>query len=125
MRKSLSALLFIFIFFNYQFLQSQTYQLTGNPVNTNGWSLVSNAIVSTDFVQLTADQGGLYGAIKLKILLILNIVINGKWSSIFELMETERQPTAEVMVLLSGICPIPQRVLSLVADWEFPQMPRV
>ena len=82
MRKSLSALLFIFIFFNYQFLQSQTYQLTGNPVNTNGWSLVSNAIVSTDFVQLTADQGGLYGAIKLND--PINLKYCDKWKVEFD-----------------------------------------
>lgn len=44
---------------------SQTYQLTGNPVNTTGWDLVSSAIISGDFVQLTSDQTGLYGAIKL------------------------------------------------------------
>ncbi|WP_345990949.1 T9SS type B sorting domain-containing protein [Chryseobacterium sp. Chry.R1] len=46
-------------------LLSQTYQLSGNPVNTTGWDLVSSANVNTDFIQLTADQGNLYGAIKL------------------------------------------------------------
>jgi gliding motility-associated-like protein len=46
-------------------LFSQTYQLAGNPVNTTGWDLVSSAIVSGDFVQLTSDQTSLYGAIKL------------------------------------------------------------
>ncbi|REC48942.1 T9SS type B sorting domain-containing protein [Chryseobacterium pennipullorum] len=44
---------------------SQTYQLTGNPVNTTGWDLVSDAIVSTDFIRLTTDQTSRYGAIKL------------------------------------------------------------
>ncbi|WP_051881670.1 T9SS type B sorting domain-containing protein [Chryseobacterium soli] len=46
-------------------LFSQTYQLAGNPVNTTGWDLVSSAIVSGDFIQLTSDQTSLYGAIKL------------------------------------------------------------
>ncbi|WP_153397383.1 T9SS type B sorting domain-containing protein [Chryseobacterium vaccae] len=44
---------------------SQTYQLTGNPVNTTGWDLVSNAAVSGDFIRLTTDNTSLYGAIKL------------------------------------------------------------
>ncbi|MCT4327731.1 T9SS type B sorting domain-containing protein [Chryseobacterium indologenes] len=44
---------------------TQTYQLTGNPVNTTGWDLVSSAMVGGDFVRLTADQTSLYGAIKL------------------------------------------------------------
>ncbi|MGN7865331.1 T9SS type B sorting domain-containing protein [Chryseobacterium sp. 22458] len=44
---------------------SQTYQLTGNPVNTTGWDLVSDAVVSTDFIRLTTDQTSKYGAIKL------------------------------------------------------------
>ncbi|KAA2223616.1 T9SS type B sorting domain-containing protein [Chryseobacterium sediminis] len=46
-------------------LQSQTYQLTGNPVNTAGWDLVSDAAVNGDFIRLTEDQTGRYGAIKL------------------------------------------------------------
>ncbi|WP_278494997.1 lectin-like domain-containing protein [Chryseobacterium arthrosphaerae] len=46
-------------------LLSQTYQLAGNPVNTTGWDLVSDAVVSTDFIRLTTDQTSRYGAIKL------------------------------------------------------------
>lgn len=46
-------------------LHSQTYQLTGNPVNTTGWDLVSDAVVSGDFIRLTTDQTSRYGAIKL------------------------------------------------------------
>ncbi|WP_312177654.1 hypothetical protein, partial [Chryseobacterium sp.] len=34
---------------------SQTYQLTGNPVNTTGWTMVAPTVVNTDFVQLTPD----------------------------------------------------------------------
>ncbi|MDR2236226.1 MAG: T9SS type B sorting domain-containing protein [Chryseobacterium sp.] len=44
---------------------SQTYQLVGDPVNTTGWDLVSNAAVSNDFIRLTTDNTSLYGAIKL------------------------------------------------------------
>ncbi|MCE3075403.1 T9SS type B sorting domain-containing protein [Chryseobacterium gwangjuense] len=46
-------------------LFSQTYQLTGNPVNTAGWSLVSPAVVNTDFIQLTADTNNQSGSIRL------------------------------------------------------------
>lgn len=63
-RKLLLYYLTIFLCFSGQ-LFSQTYQLAGNPVNTTGWDLVSNAAVDTDFVRLTTDNGNLYGAIKL------------------------------------------------------------
>lgn len=63
MKKALLSFLLI-ILMNLS-LSSQTYQLTGNPVNTTGWDLVSSANVNGDFIQLTADQGNLYGAIKL------------------------------------------------------------
>ncbi|WP_312075150.1 T9SS type B sorting domain-containing protein [Chryseobacterium sp.] len=46
-------------------ISAQTFQLTGNPVVTTGWDLVSAATVSTDFVRLTADQTSQFGAIKL------------------------------------------------------------
>ncbi|WBV59537.1 gliding motility-associated C-terminal domain-containing protein [Chryseobacterium camelliae] len=46
-------------------LLSQTYQLTGNPVNTAGWSLVSPAVINTDFVQLTSDTNNQSGSIRL------------------------------------------------------------
>lgn len=61
---------------------AQTYQLVGNPVNTTGWSLVSNAIVSNDFIQLTADQGNLYGAIKLND--PINLKYCDKWKVEFD-----------------------------------------
>ncbi|MBT2621762.1 T9SS type B sorting domain-containing protein [Chryseobacterium sp. ISL-6] len=65
MKKTLLFCLLI-IFINLpSILFSQTYQLSGNPVNTTGWDLVSSANVNTDFIQLTADQGNQYGAIKL------------------------------------------------------------
>ncbi|WP_326983161.1 T9SS type B sorting domain-containing protein [Chryseobacterium sp. MYb264] len=46
-------------------VQAQSYQLSGNPVNTAGWSLVPSATVNTDFIQLTADQISQVGGIKL------------------------------------------------------------
>ncbi|MBT2621763.1 MULTISPECIES: T9SS type B sorting domain-containing protein [Chryseobacterium] len=46
-------------------LFSQTYQLTGNPVNTTGWTVVPSAVVNGDFVMLTDDLTNKSGAIKL------------------------------------------------------------
>jgi gliding motility-associated-like protein len=60
----LSCLLLIFIGLSCKF-SAQTYQLTGNPVNTTGWDLVSNASVSGDFVQLTQDITSQFGVVKL------------------------------------------------------------
>lgn len=81
MRNKLSFL-FLIIFLNFKFLQAQTYQLSGNPVNITGWSLVSNAIINTDFIQLTADQTGLYGAIKLNDQ--INLKYCDKWKVEFD-----------------------------------------
>lgn len=44
---------------------SQTYQLTGNPVTTTGWTMVSPTQVSGDFVQLTPDTNNQSGSIRL------------------------------------------------------------
>ncbi len=57
---------------SFQWISSQTYELTGNPVNTSGWTLVSNAAVNTDFVQLTSDEKDKVGAIKLNDAINLN-----------------------------------------------------
>ncbi|MEY8758528.1 T9SS type B sorting domain-containing protein [Chryseobacterium tongliaoense] len=65
MKKTLLTYLFIILVSLPGTFLSQTYQLTGNPVNTTGWDLVSSGAVSGDFIQLTPDQGGQYGAIKL------------------------------------------------------------
>lgn len=65
MKKTLLFYLFVILINLPGTLFSQTYQLSGNPVNTTGWDLVSSANVNTDFIQLTADQGNQYGAIKL------------------------------------------------------------
>jgi gliding motility-associated-like protein len=63
-------------------LFSQTYQLTGNPVNTTGWDLVSDAVVSGDFVRLTSDQTSRYGAIKLSTPITLSYC--DKWKVEFD-----------------------------------------
>ena len=44
---------------------SQTHQLTGNPINTTGWSIVPSAAVSGDFIQLTSNNLTQVGGIKL------------------------------------------------------------
>ncbi|MGU3374251.1 T9SS type B sorting domain-containing protein [Chryseobacterium sp. M5A1_1a] len=44
---------------------SQTYQLTGNPVNTTGWTMVSPAQVDTDFIRITPDTNDQSGSIRL------------------------------------------------------------
>ncbi|MCT4327730.1 gliding motility-associated C-terminal domain-containing protein [Elizabethkingia anophelis] len=49
----------------YGIVFSQTYQLTGNPVNITGWNLVPSAVVNTDFIELTNDQTNKVGGIKL------------------------------------------------------------
>ncbi|PWN65402.1 T9SS type B sorting domain-containing protein [Chryseobacterium viscerum] len=61
---------------------SQTYQLTGNPVNITGWDLVSDAIVSGDFVRLTTDQTSRYGAVKLSTPITLSYC--DKWKVEFD-----------------------------------------
>ncbi len=63
-------------------LSSQTYQLTGNPVNTTGWDLVSDAVVSGDFVRLTTDQTSRYGAVKLSTPITLSYC--DKWKVEFD-----------------------------------------
>lgn len=63
-------------------LFSQTYQLTGNPVNTTGWDLVSDAVVSGDFVRLTTDQTSKYGAVKLSTPITLSYC--DKWKVEFD-----------------------------------------
>nr|WP_315030592.1 T9SS type B sorting domain-containing protein [uncultured Chryseobacterium sp.] len=65
MKKHILILLFAFLLGLPLKLFSQTYQLAGNPVNTTGWNLVSDAIVSTDFIRLTTDQTSRFGAITL------------------------------------------------------------
>ncbi|UMQ40297.1 T9SS type B sorting domain-containing protein [Chryseobacterium sp. Y16C] len=46
-------------------ISAQTYQLSGNPVNTTGWTMVGPTTVNTDFVQLTPDLNDQSGSIRL------------------------------------------------------------
>ncbi len=71
----------IFILLSCRF-SAQTYQLTGNPVNTNGWDLVSNASVSGDFVQLTQDITSQFGVVKLST--PINLKYCDKWKVEFD-----------------------------------------
>lgn len=50
-----------------QYLSAQTYQLTGNPISTTGWTMVSPTIVgaTNDFIQLTPDTNNQSGSIRL------------------------------------------------------------
>lgn len=64
MRKNY-LLFFIFLLSCSGKLLSQTYQLTGNPVNTTGWTMVAPTVVNTDFVQLTPDTNNQSGSIRL------------------------------------------------------------
>ncbi|WP_345203848.1 lectin-like domain-containing protein [Chryseobacterium ginsengisoli] len=62
--------LFLFVSFLLcfsQHLTSQTYQLTGNPISTTGWTMVSPTIVGAgnDFIQLTPDTNNQSGSIRL------------------------------------------------------------
>ncbi|SDI88806.1 gliding motility-associated C-terminal domain-containing protein [Chryseobacterium taeanense] len=77
----LSCIILIFIGLSGRF-SAQTYQLTGNPVNTAGWDLVSSALINTDFIQLTPDTGGQYGAIKLQD--PINLKYCDKWKVEFD-----------------------------------------
>ncbi|MCT2562572.1 T9SS type B sorting domain-containing protein [Chryseobacterium herbae] len=63
MKKKLLIYFVTTLLFCSEKLVSQTYQLTGNPVNTTGWDLVSS-VVNGDFIQLTSDQVSQFGAIK-------------------------------------------------------------
>lgn len=63
-------------------ISAQTYQLTGSPVNTTGWDLVSNASVSGDFIQLTQDIGSQFGVVKLAT--PINLKYCDKWKVEFD-----------------------------------------
>ncbi|WP_223558119.1 lectin-like domain-containing protein [Chryseobacterium lathyri] len=65
MNKSLLSYISLFLFFLSGGVFSQTYQLTGNPVNTTGWSMVAPTQVLGDFVQLTPDTNNQSGSIRL------------------------------------------------------------
>ncbi|GAA4156820.1 hypothetical protein GCM10022217_16170 [Chryseobacterium ginsenosidimutans] len=81
MKKLLLYFSIIFIFLTGK-LSGQTYQLTGTPVNTTGWDLVSNASVSGDFIQLTQDVGSQFGVVKLAT--PINLKYCDKWKVEFD-----------------------------------------
>lgn len=80
-KKILLSFLLILTIFN-NTIKAQTYQLTGNPVNTAGWDIVPSAIVSADFIRLTADQTSQFGAIKLSD--PINLKYCDKWKVEFD-----------------------------------------
>ncbi|WP_267402202.1 MULTISPECIES: T9SS type B sorting domain-containing protein [unclassified Chryseobacterium] len=63
-------------------LFSQTYQLSGNPVNATGWGLVSSASINGDFIQLTPNQNNTSGGIKLNA--PINLKYCNKWKVEFD-----------------------------------------
>ncbi|RKS96306.1 T9SS type B sorting domain-containing protein [Chryseobacterium defluvii] len=80
-KKLLAYFTFILLCFYGNFF-SQTYQLTGNPVNTTGWDVVPAAVVNTDFIQLTGDLTGQVGGIKLNS--PINLKYCDKWRVEFD-----------------------------------------
>lgn len=65
MNKKLPTYLTILLLCISETLLSQTYQLTGNPINTTGWTVVPSAAVNGDFVMLTDDLTNKSGSIRL------------------------------------------------------------
>lgn len=67
MNKKLLLYLSLLLFCFSGKLSSQTYQLTGNPISTTGWTMVSPTVVGTtgDFIQLTPDTSSQSGSIRL------------------------------------------------------------
>ncbi|MCJ7934286.1 MAG: T9SS type B sorting domain-containing protein [Chryseobacterium sp.] len=65
MNKNLLAYFSVLLFFISEKSFAQTYQLTGNPVNTTGWTMVSPTQVNSDFIQLTPDTNHQSGSIRL------------------------------------------------------------
>ena len=65
MKKNYPLLFLLFLLSFCNQFSSQTYQLSGNPVNTAGWTMVGPTTVSGDFVQLTPDANDNSGSIRL------------------------------------------------------------
>jgi gliding motility-associated-like protein len=82
MKKTLLFYFSALLLFFFQNTSAQTYQLTGSPVVTTGWDIVPSATAPTDFVQLTADQTGQFGAIKLSD--PINLKYCDKWKVEFD-----------------------------------------
>jgi gliding motility-associated-like protein len=82
MNKKLLFYFTILFFCFFGNLQSQTYQLSGNPVNTTGWTMVSPTVVNTDFIQLTPDTNNQSGSIRLND--PINLKFCDKWRVEFD-----------------------------------------
>ncbi|MFY7845121.1 lectin-like domain-containing protein, partial [Chryseobacterium gambrini] len=82
MKKSYSFLLITILSSFSNLLFSQTYQLTGNPVNTTGWTMVAPTSVNTDFIQLTPDTNNQSGSIRLN--QPINLKYCDKWRIEFD-----------------------------------------
>ncbi|RMZ58122.1 hypothetical protein D1632_17705 [Chryseobacterium nematophagum] len=61
---------------------SQTYQLTGNPINTTGWTIIPNATATGDFIKLTENLFNQTGGIKLNE--PINLKFCEKWKVEFD-----------------------------------------
>ncbi|WP_081413976.1 T9SS type B sorting domain-containing protein [Chryseobacterium daeguense] len=74
-------------------LLSQTYQLTGNPINTTGWTMVS-ATAPSDYILLTENIGNKSGSIRLDE--PINLKYCDKWRVEFDFkMETPSGAAAD------------------------------
>lgn len=82
MKQSYSFLLFTILSSFSNLLFSQTYQLTGNPVNTTRWTMVAPTSVNTDFIQLTPDTNNQSGSIRLN--QPINLKYCDKWRIEFD-----------------------------------------
>ncbi|MFY1045312.1 lectin-like domain-containing protein [Chryseobacterium sp. GP-SGM7] len=84
MNKKLLFYFSLFILFVSGKLSSQTYQLTGNPISTTGWTMVSPTVVGTtgDFIQLTPDTNNQSGSIRLNN--PINLKFCDKWRVEFD-----------------------------------------
>ena len=80
--KTIYKFLYLFALSFFTILSAQTYQLTGNPVNTTGWDIVPTAAVNTNFIQLTNDVINQVGGIKLNA--PINLKNCDKWAVEFD-----------------------------------------
>ncbi|SIQ67197.1 gliding motility-associated C-terminal domain-containing protein [Chryseobacterium sp. RU37D] len=86
-------LFLIFLLFLPGHFVSQTYQLTGNPINTTGWTMVS-ATAPSDYVLLTENIGNKSGSIRLNS--PINLKYCDKWRVEFDFrMETPSGAAAD------------------------------
>jgi len=65
MNKKLYLFLLLTLFICFSSIKAQTYQLTGTPISTTGWTMVGLTMVNNDFIQLTPDATNQSGSIRL------------------------------------------------------------